>query len=460
MRIQSSQPQLLLLLAGPVLGHSDLGRAEICGLGASLIPLGGPVCPTDPRSLAVRQGNATSEQAGAEKSQCQDGDCDGSRQHTWTHSSQCIQGVGADDPICVFTDTTFAAGRGISLVTAPRRANYVATAPAFAEPETVRNINEDLDGIIPAKYEMRELPGKGMGLIATAHIRRGEPIMANTASLMIDYRAFTELTKPQYKALQAHAVDNLPAAHRALVLNLSTHSSSPLPHIERVDRIAATNCFDIDPDDSDTDQHNSFFVLFPSIARINHECRPNAEYVYDAATLSQAVNAARDILPGEELSLSYINPLMPRAQRLAKLKRNWGFDCGCASCTLSRARGEESDARIAQIGKLNDELRDWGKDSRACPEMAELLVSLYDMENLWTAMHEAYTLAALEFNAVGEPWTAVKYARMAVEYGVPMVGEGDDDMGEMAKLAEDPWSHWSWERRVWGESKEEKSSSA
>lgn len=447
----SSPSQLLLLLAGPVLGHSDLGRAEICGLGASLIPPGGPVCLTDPRSLAVRQGNATSEQSRAEKPQCQDGDCDSSRQHAWTHSSPCFQGEGGDEPICVFTDTTFAAGRGISLVTAPRRANYVATTPAFAEPETVQDINQDLGSRIPAKYEMRELPGKGMGLLATAHIRRGELIMANTASLMIDYRTFNELTKPQYKALQAHAVDNLPAAHRALVLNLSTHTSSALPHIELVDRIAATNSFDIDPDETDTDQHHSFFVLFPSIARMNHDCRPNGEYVFDHATLSQAVHASRDIAPGEELTLGYINPLMPRAERLAKLKRNWGFDCGCASCTRERARADESDARIAQIERLKGELRDWGRESRASPEMAELLVALYDMEDLWTAVHEAYTLAALEFNAVGEPWTAVKYARMAVEFGVPMVGGADEDMGEMAKLAEDPWSHWSWERRVRGD---------
>ncbi|KAK3898837.1 hypothetical protein C8A05DRAFT_46945 [Staphylotrichum tortipilum] len=380
------------------------------------------------------------------------------RQHAWTHSLPCFQPNWADDPICVFTDTTFAAGRGISLVTTPRRANYVATTPAFAEPETVGDINQDLGGSVPAKYEMRELPGKGMGLIATAHIRRGEPIMANTASLMIDYRAFNELTKPEYKELQAHAVDNLPASHRALVLGLSTHTSSPLPHIELVDRIAATNGFDIDPDETDTDQHHSFFVLFPSIARMNHDCRPNAEYVFDHGTLSQVVNAARDIAPGEELTLGYINPLMPRAQRLAKLKRNWGFDCGCASCTLERARADESDARIAQIEKLKGELREWGPDSRACPEMAELLIALYDMENMWTAVHEAYTLAALEFNAVGEPWTAVKYARMAVEFGIPMVGEADDDMGEMAKVAEDPWSHWSWERRVRGENSEGASS--
>ncbi len=82
--------------------------------------------------------------------------------------------------------------------------------------------------------------------------------------------------------------------------------------------------------------------------------------------------------------------------------------------------------------------------------MAELVVALYEMEGLWGVMHEAYTLAALEFNAVGEPWTAVKYARLGLEWGVPMLGEGDADVAALRELAEDPWGHWSWERRVGG----------
>ncbi|KAG7290875.1 hypothetical protein NEMBOFW57_000880 [Staphylotrichum longicolle] len=404
---------LLLLLARPLLASSDLGHTEICGPGASLFSPGGPVCLTDSRDLG---------------------------------------GEDSDQPICVFTDTSFAEGRGISLITAPQRANYLATSPAFAEPDTVKSINQDLNQTPPTKYEMREIPGKGMGLIATAHILRGDLIMANTASLMIDYRAFNELSKPQYTALQAHAVDHLPPLHRSLFLNLSAHtpSTSHLTHAELVDAIAATNGFDIDPDDDDADQHNSFFVIFPSIARMNHDCRPNAEYRFDHPTLSQSIHAARDIAPGEELTLSYINPLLSRAQRLAKLQRNWGFACGCPLCTVDDARARESDARIAQIAKLREELRDWGRGerSRACPEMAELLVGLYEMERLWGTMHEAYTLAALEYNAAGDPWTAVKYARMGVEWGIPMLGEGDEDVRELRRLAEDPWEHWSWERRL------------
>ncbi|KAL2133583.1 hypothetical protein VTI74DRAFT_2147 [Chaetomium olivicolor] len=325
----------------------------------------------------------------------------------------------------------------------------MATLPAFIEPDLVKGINQGINRTTLPKYEMKEIPGKGMGLIAKDFIRRGDLLMANTASLMIDYRAFSELTKEQYTTLQLHAVENLPLPHRTAVLNLSPHDNdvSGLTRQELVDKIAATNGFDIDPDGDDEDQHHSFFVLFPEIARMNHDCRPNAEYHYDHATLSQSIHATRDIFPGEELTLSYINPLMSRSARMAKL-RTWGFECTCPLCSLDEARAEESDARIEQIGKVRKELRDWSKGSRACPEMAELLVSLYEMERLWGIVHEAYTLAALEFNAWGDPWTAVKYARLGVEWGIPMVGEDDEDMGELRRLAEDPWGHWSWLRRV------------
>lgn len=437
--MKTSSSHLLLFFATPLLGHEDLSHTQICGLGASLIPPGGPICLTDPRYLTGGgHDNTTAESPGW--------------QHRWTHSSPCFQGDDADHPICVFTDTNFADGRGISLVTGSQRAKHIATTPAFAEPDTVKGINHDLDPTPPAKYEMRELPGKGMGLIATAPIQRGEQIMANTASLMIDYRAFHELTKPQYTALQAHAVDNLPPAHRALLLSLSAHTpqTSHLTHTQLIDKIASTNSFDIDPDDDDPDQHHSLFVLFPSIARMNHACRPNAEYRFDPPTLSQAITAARDIRPGEEITLSYINPLLPRTRRVAKLQKNWGFACDCAACTAPDARAAESDARVEQIVRLKEELREWGVRSRGCPEMAELVVALHEMEGLWGAMHEAYTLAALEYNAAGDPWTAVKYARLGIEWGLPMLGEGDGDVKALRELAADPWGHWSWERRVTG----------
>jgi hypothetical protein len=114
-----------------------------------------------------------------------------------------------------------------------------------------------------------------------------------------------------------------------------------------------------------------------------------------------------------------------------------------------------SDDRLDQIAELGPELRKYRSDSRATPQMAELLISLYEQEGLWGMMYEAYKYAAIEYNGVGEPWTATKYARLAIEYGIYSVGEKDEDVADMDELATDPWNHWSWmfrtkKRMGWG----------
>ncbi len=101
-----------------------------------------------------------------------------------------------------------------------------------------------------------------------------------------------------------------------------------------------------------------------------------------------------------------------------------------------------------QINELLSEFKSYKAESRATPDMAELLISLYQQENLWGMMYEAFTHAALEYNGAGEPWMATKYAQLAGGIGIPAVGEDHSDVVEMESLAEDPWSHWSWMLRT------------
>ncbi|KAK4192050.1 hypothetical protein QBC35DRAFT_261721 [Podospora australis] len=433
--------------------HENLGKIEISGSTGSLMPgsetLHNNVPAADQKILWKDEG-AQKDTKGQDEVP---------RQHPWTHSTPCYTTQNSNLTICAYTDANFAAGRGASFIMPARRAAYLATAPAFVEPDLVKNTNQDLHRTIPAKYEKKLIPGKGMGLIATQHIYRGDLIMANTVSLMIDYRAFEELKQEEYQELQVHAVDNLPELHRKRIMELSTHDEDEFTHTQRVDKIAATNAFDIDADADDEEQDHGFYVVFPEIARMNHDCRPNADYYFDHGELTQFIHATRDIIPGEELTLSYINPVMKRSARIKKLQRIWGFECACPLCTQEKARVEASDARLRQIRELNGDFGDWTPESRASPPMAELIIGLYQQEKLWGSLYEAYVFAALEYNAAGEPWTAVKYARLAIDWGIPVVGPKDADVKEMQSLAEDPWAHWSWLKRMkikggWGKKRE------
>ncbi|KAK3322402.1 hypothetical protein B0H66DRAFT_554243 [Apodospora peruviana] len=433
-------------------GHVHLDHSDSPGCGAgshAVLGFGSDsLCVPDSDYLAADQ-KILSQQADDSQFQCPNGTChNDSPAHIWTHSTPCFKSSKSDNQYCVFTDHTFAEGRGTSFVTTAGRAGYLATYPAFSEPEIIKGINQDLVRTIPAVYDMKEFPGKGMGLEAKVDIRRGDLIMANTVSLMIDYRVFDELANDEWMQLQAFAVDYLPAQHRSAILNLSTHDGGNLSHVQRVNKITSTNAFDIDPDTDDVEQDNGFFVVFPEIARMNHDCRANADYYFDHETLTQYIHAIRPIKAGDEITLSYINPRMERDARMQKLQRIWGFGCVCHLCTRKLARAEASDLRIRLINELLPELQNHNADSRATPEMAELLISLHEQEELWGMMYEVYMYAAQEYNGAGDPWTAIKYAQLAVEWGNTAVGPKESSINDMRALADDPWSHWSWMLRT------------
>jgi hypothetical protein len=372
------------------------------------------------------------------------------QQHPWTHSSPCFRSKENQQQYCVFSDSAFAENRGTTLVTSAKRAARLSNNPAFTDPSVTRGINQDIVRTTPAKYKVEKIEGKGMGVVATGFIGRGELIMANTVSLMFDYNAYENLERANYLELQAKAIDALPETHRQRFLDLSTHDEANFTYLEFVEKIASTNAFDIDidPDEEDEDEENGFYVVFPEIARMNHDCRPNADYYFNLETMTQYIHAIRPIFPGEEITITYINPVMTQARRERKLQSTWGFKCSCPSCTSSKFVIASSDDRLRQIEELSPELANHRADSRATPQMAELLISLYEQEKLWGMMYQAYKYAAIEWNGVGEPWTATKYARLAVEYGIYSSGEKDGDVADMDSLATDPWSHWSWMLRT------------
>jgi hypothetical protein len=137
--------------------------------------------------------------------------------------------------------------------------------------------------------------------------------------------------------------------------------------------------------------------------------------------------------------------VQPKEARSARLQRSWGFSCSCSACTQNDHHTAASDARIAQILSLHNALEDYTAGYRgASPQMAELLVSLYAQERLDHVAYEGYGLAAVEWNGVGNPWTATQYARLAVQYGLATVGPANGVVRDMQNLAAHPESHWSW----------------
>lgn len=164
--------------------------------------------------------------------------------------------------------------------------------------------------------------------------------------------------------------------------------------------------------------------------------------------------AARDIAPGEELSISYIELMLPREERLSRL-RKWGFECSCSHCTMSDEEAAASDARLKKIEELETALENFNETIVTADTGAQV-AELYEKERLDIYLGQVYTRAALNYALFGEEEKARKYAEAAVEAVERESGPGAGDAKAMRILAENPKAHWTWGKRRKGEPSIEK----
>lgn len=75
------------------------------------------------------------------------------------------------------------------------------------------------------------------------------------------------------------------------------------------------------------------FGVWPSASYLNHSCAPNVRRRRVGRTW--VFEAKGDVPAGRELYMSYLNgeeETLTAAERKARLRKTWGFDCACAVC--------------------------------------------------------------------------------------------------------------------------------
>ncbi|ORY92201.1 hypothetical protein BCR43DRAFT_497957 [Syncephalastrum racemosum] len=89
---------------------------------------------------------------------------------------------------------------------------------------------------------------------------------------------------------------------------------------------------------------------YPVASLFNHTCRPNAAIIFDGALL--VIKAIEDILPGQEVSIAYVDVAHARQPRLQSLQDKYFFTCTCPRCT--------DDSYLGRIdAMLGEEPSDW-----------------------------------------------------------------------------------------------------
>lgn len=380
-------------------------------------------------------------------------------------------------PYCVYSHDTFAAGRGIVIISEGDSANALANLPIMVElarlssessEEMLRsaNINIQTQGIVT-----KDIPGKGRGFVATRPIHRGEQIMAYTPALIMQ-RGFLEdgdgqvISRADQLRMLRDAVGRLSQATRVVFWKQlgQTHQ----PGDDDILDVIMNNSFNLPLTAGDSGGGGAFIGNFPEVSMYNHDCRPSVAFHLDGGVIHRTQAVKSVTTTGEELSISYVDSFRARSVRRGRTRRNWGFECACAHCRLPEALANASDHRLWRIYEVENAMalfderkggRGQGEGGSSKERVAaenedivdriELLLSLYAQERLLESHGaSAYRTASLNYNGLKRRAMAIKYALLALESSVLEQGPQSEGVQEMVALLANPERHWSWGRRV------------
>lgn len=380
--------------------------------------------------------------------------------HPWDIEPKCLQiaSPNGERTYCIHSSTSFSNGRGISILSTPEIGSSIASSSAFQASILTPNTETSSLSKAPPSFEVKEIPGRGKGLVANKTINFGEVISYNTPLLIVDRKFFDSeggLEKEQRFTLLREAVSKLPVSSQKLFYEQCTRESGIEPVSGKrnpeaeIEDIMKTNSYtgyftSLFPDKTKTEDPVTHGANIPESSRLNHDCRPNTHFLFDTQTLTHKIHAIKTINPGEEITTSYISELDSYEIRQSKLHKHWGFQCSCSHCSVPEAQNLKSNARLTLISKYRTYLLDWTPDSVGTPSLSEKYISLLKQEKLYSKLGEAYVIAALRFNAWEKEEEAKRYAEMAVKSSLWWDEDERVEMEEMERLKVEGRRHWSW----------------
>ncbi|KAK4184335.1 hypothetical protein QBC35DRAFT_59785 [Podospora australis] len=354
----------------------------------------------------------------------------------WTHAPYCSESF-TDTPgekFCVFSSSAYNLHSGISILTDPETAAGLALQlNDLSLPWAARHhlsprgeFRPDPDTDLP--YTLIDIPGKGKGVVATRKINQFETIMKAYPAVIADNVFFPQEEgdsgqgNTRARKFFQKALEQLGDLDR-----IKKMARSRKGKVHLLEDVVRTNAFGMTINGRDCKG------MYPEIARLNHACDPNAFPRFTSKDLAMTAVATRDILPGEEITISYIPLGMPSSYR-AKSLGNWHFECSCGLCQAPKQALEASDSRREQIVELYVAMQDPSTTHDQLVEMTREFIELAQVERLITKIGEYYQVFMRLYYEKGDPQTAKKYGRAALKFAEIF---GDPDGGFCAGLRKD-----------------------
>lgn len=281
-------------------------------------------------------------------------------------------------------------------------------------------------------YAVKEIPGKGLGLVATTLILKGTRILSEAPLFRV----------PQFSTSKIQAIKSLSKIVSALSAEdqqafLLLHNSFE-DNKNRALSIVRTNSLPLGYNASEGG-------IFIEASRINHACLPNAQNNWNESLQRLTIHATRDIDIDEEITIMYLAERKNRAARQQKLLKNFRFTCSCRLCSLPPSSQLSSDARLDEISRLDDLIGNETQAVRAplqALQRIHKLLKLCEEEGLADgdvprAYYDAFQLAVFNSDLA----RASIFANRAAVTRTTFEGDDSPEVRKLRHLSEDPTGH-------------------
>ncbi len=190
-------------------------------------------------------------------------------------------------------------------------------------PQDASSIPEEK--IETVQFEIKDIPGRGKGMIATQDIMPGSIILREKPFIVMPDKIFSLEDSDQIEEWLEKRLLKMSSAKRKIFFDLADSRSQD--GLKTILGIFFTNDMTFVDDSA---------ALFPTMARVNHSCRPNADFVARPKKGVQDLVATKLIKEGEEIFISYLPAYAegsaPRKVRQKYMTKWYGFACKCPEC--------------------------------------------------------------------------------------------------------------------------------
>jgi len=183
--------------------------------------------------------------------------------------------------------------------------NSLNSSSFYAHNNKIRKLHIHSDSMFNSKknkFKVEKLPGRGDGVVALRDFQPGDLIMEDHPMIVMPDNIF-ERDDPDYiERWLDKKINLLSCFDREKYFNLSDARSSDFDPSMNPSKtslgIFYTNCMSFIENSA---------ALFPTMAKTNHSCSPNAEFFQSSREYTQQLVATQSISKGEEITISYLH---------------------------------------------------------------------------------------------------------------------------------------------------------